>query len=173
MRGTYAGRDGLRVFNWRDLARRAVEAGLGAAVSFIVFSVLWFGIGGKGWWKPLNLVAHTFWSGAPIDGRWNTGAELLGLVVLLVAGVVVMAPFTLLAIGAGLRPGGMVGGAAVYTNVVWIFGHYWIWPGLDSVAAHEFSPGVAWLAHMAAGLIGGSVLAFAEYLHGPAATAEV
>lgn len=151
------------MFDWRHVARRTVASGAAAAGCFTVFSMLWFGIGAEGLWRPLNLIAHTLWRGAPTGGRWHAGAVLLALVVLLLVGVVVMAPFTFLAIGAGLGPAGMAAGGAVYANVLWIFGNYWIWPAFDPLAAHEFSPGVAWAGHMVAGLAGGSVLALTEY----------
>ncbi|HEX5542977.1 MAG TPA: hypothetical protein VFX60_15680 [Micromonospora sp.] len=133
-------------------------AGLVGGLAFALFSMIWFGFGGDGFWRPLNLVAHTFWRGAPTSGAFHLGAAVLGLVVLAVVGVLVLAPFAVLAIGAGMSAPIAIVGASIYANVVWVIGHYLVWGKLDPVAAAEFSPGVAWIAHFVAGLVGGIAL---------------
>lgn len=138
---------------------RVIVAGLVATAVFTLYSALWFAGSGEGFWRPVNLVAHTIWSGAPVDGAFHLGAALLGLVVLVVAGVLVMVPYAWLTIQAGTRGLFLILGAAVYANVVWIFGHNLAWNALDPLAAGAYTPGVAWVGHMLAGLAGGTTLA--------------
>ncbi|NUT36224.1 MAG: hypothetical protein HOV79_24460 [Hamadaea sp.] len=138
---------------------RVIVAGLVATAVFTLYSTLWFAAAGEGFWRPINLVAHTLWRGAPTDGGFHLGAALLGLVVLAVAGVLVMVPYAWLTVQAGTRGLFLILGAAVYANVVWIFGHYLVWNGVDPLAAGEYDHGVAWVGHMLAGLAGGTALA--------------
>jgi hypothetical protein len=34
---------------------------------------------GGGFWTPVNLIAHTFWRHAPLDGRFSAPALIIGL----------------------------------------------------------------------------------------------
>ncbi|HEX5598881.1 MAG TPA: hypothetical protein VFX61_23115, partial [Micromonosporaceae bacterium] len=127
-------------------ARRVVVAGVVGGLAFALFSMISVSLIGEGFWRPLNLVADTFWRGAPTGGTFNLGAAVLGLVALSVAGVLLFTPFAVLAIGAGMSAPIAIAGASIYANVVWVIGHFLIWEKLDPVAATEFSPGVAWVA---------------------------
>lgn len=142
------------MWHWRPI----VLAGLLAGLTFAGYSMVAFAIEGRGVWRPLNLVAHTLWRGAPTDDRSNLGAIGLGLVTAVAAGVVLFVPYAGLALGAGMRGAYLVGGPVIFGNVAWIIGHYFVWPSADPVAAASFSASVAWVAHMLAGLVGGFVL---------------
>jgi hypothetical protein len=137
---------------------RIVIAGLLGGAAFALFSMIWFGLGGKTVWYPLNLVAHTLWRGAPTDGTFHPGAALLGAMVLAAIGVVVLAPFAAAAAGSGMGVVTAIIGASVYANLIWVFGHYLVWEKLDPEAADRFAPGVAWAGHLLAGLVGGAAL---------------
>jgi hypothetical protein len=134
---------------------RLAAAGAGAGLVFALFCGACYATGGRGPWLPLNLVAHTAWRGAPTDDRLAPGSLLLALILLGVTGMVMFVPFLALGIGAGISPPLLVPAAAVYANVVWVFGDYLVWPKLDAVAAAGFSPGVAWVGHIVAGLAAG------------------
>lgn len=143
---------------WAGKALRVVLAGLAAALAFALFSMLWFAIAGGGFWKPLNLIAHTVWRQAPIDGGFHAGAAVLGAVTLAVVAIIAITPFAVVAIGTGMRGLFLILGAGIYANAIWVFGHYLLWEALDPVAASRFSPGVAWLAHFVAGVAAGLAL---------------
>lgn len=140
----------------RAWLRRSVAAGLVAAGVFIGYSMVAFVIGGRGLWQPVNLVAHTFWRSAPLDGRFHPLAAVIAGVALAAGGIVGMAFYSGLASGAALTPRATLIGAAVYGNLLWTVGHYFIWPELDPLAAEKFAPGTAWAAHTVAG-VGGAL----------------
>jgi hypothetical protein len=149
---------------------KALVAGVVASVVFALFTAVWFGVGGEGFWRPLNLIAHTVWRKAPTDGALHVPSVLLGAITLLVVGVLVMAPFAAVGLGARLGAISLILGAGIYANVVWVFGHNLMWRALDPYAAAQFSPGVAWAAHIIAGLAGGTTLALLNTIGGrPAA----
>jgi hypothetical protein len=141
-----------------EMVKRICVSGLLGGLTIGVWSAVSYGLGGRGWWRPLNLVAHTVWRGAPLDGRLDTGALVVAVLVFAVGGVVVIAPYAVLAHGAGLSGPLLVLLAGAYANVVWVVGDYLLWPKLDAVAAHAFSPGVAWVAHLVGGLVAGLCL---------------
>jgi hypothetical protein len=142
----------------RPLARTA-GAGVLAALVFAGWTVGSYGVGGRGPWRPLNLVAHLVWRAAPTSGRFSVTAAAVGLLLLLAAGIVMIAPYAALALGAGLSAPVTLIGAGVYTNAAWVIGDYLVWPKLDPVAARDFSSGVAWVGHIVAGIAAGAVLA--------------
>lgn len=138
---------------------RAVAGGALAGCGFAAWTVGSYGVGGRGPWQPLNLVAHIVWRDAPTSGRYSLMGAVVGLLILLAAGIVLMAPYAALAYGGGLSAPVTLIGAAVYTNAAWVIGDYLLWPKLDPVAARHFSPGVAWLGHIVGGIAAGAVLA--------------
>ncbi|GIH14009.1 hypothetical protein [Rugosimonospora africana] len=138
---------------------RAVIAGVLAGCGFAAWTVGSYGVGGRGTWRPLNLVAHVVWRDAPTSGGFSLMGAVVGLLILLAAGIVLIAPYAALASGAGLSAPVTLVGAAVYTNAAWVIGDYLVWPKLDPVAARDFSPGVAWLGHIVGGIAAGAALA--------------
>lgn len=50
---------------------RAMAAGVVAGVVVGVWSSASMGLGGRGWLRPVNLIAHTVWRGAPTDNRFD------------------------------------------------------------------------------------------------------
>jgi hypothetical protein len=142
----------------RPYVRPVLLAGLLAGLAFAAYSMVAFAATGRGLWYPLNLAAHALWRRVPTDGRAYPGGIAVGLVTIVVLGVVVFAPYAALAYGAALDRAQLLIGAVVYGNVVWIVGHYLVWPRVDVQAATRFSATVAWVAHMLAGLAGGLAL---------------
>jgi hypothetical protein len=141
------------------IVKKIFTSGLIAAVTFILLSMLWSRLGGGGLWRPLNLVAHAFWPQAPTGGGFTARPALLAAVVITAIAVAVMAPFVVVGLGVDLGAASLTIGAAVYAGTAWVFGHNLIWEAIDPIAAQKFSPGVAWLAHLAAGLAAGAALA--------------
>jgi hypothetical protein len=149
---------------------RVPVAGAAAGLTFAAWSILLYGTGGRGTWRPVNLVAHLVWRGAPIGGRLDVAAAAYGLLLLIGVGILMIAPYAGLTFGADLSPAVVtVVGAAVYTNAVWVIGDYVVWPKLDATAALRFSAGVAWVGHLVAGLVAGVVLVARRGMVDPAA----
>lgn len=139
-------------------AARVAVAGFAAAVTFLLFSMVWYFGGGNGFFKPVNLIAHTFDRGAPLDARFSIAALLIGIASVTVAALIALVPFVVVAAGEGMHPLLFIGAAAIYANVIWIFGHYLLWAGIDPASAKLFSSGVSWVGHMLAGAVAGVVV---------------
>jgi hypothetical protein len=138
---------------------RLVSAGVAAGLAFAAFSVGCYAVGGRGAGRPLNLIAHTVWRSNAVTGRLHPLPALVGLAVAAVMGIILMTPYALLIWTADISPGVViVAGAAIYLNAGWIIGDYLVWPKIDPVAAAGFSKGVAWVGHLVAGVVGGTVL---------------
>ena len=120
---------------------------------------------GRGFWTPMNLIAHTLWSGAPLDAEFRWSATIIGIVVHMMMSVVLG-----VALAAALsRVGGsavMTGGAAlvgmVYGLIVWVVAQFVLWPSVDAAAAERFTPWVFGLGHLMYGLIVGLAVASAK-----------
>ena len=137
-------------------AARGLLAGLAGAVAFTLFCMAAFAASGAGMWKPLNLVAYTFWSGAPTHGRFDGLAALVGLGILAVGGVAMGLPLALLLHNIGVGQWALLLGLAiVIPNVLWVFGHNLVWPAINPQAAELFTPLWAWLGHSVYGLVFG------------------
>jgi hypothetical protein len=46
-----------------------------------MFSMIMLRLAGSGFWTALNLIAHTFWRSAPVDGRFSVAALATGMAV--------------------------------------------------------------------------------------------
>jgi len=141
----------------RALVRGAL-GGVAGAVAFTLFTMIGFAVEGRGAWQPLNLVAHSFWSKAPDDGTFSLPAFLLGLAVVLLAGVLLALPIALLVHNTDPHWAMVMALAVVIPNVVWVIGHGLAWPAVNNHAAVLFFPFWSWMGHMVYGLVLGAVL---------------
>lgn len=139
--------------------------GLGGLIGGVVMGmwsmvILW--LTGVGFWAPLNLIAHTFWRGAPLGAGFSWRALVIGLVAHMVVSVLLGLLFAAL---AGLAPARMVSQAmlplwgVLYGLVVLLVNHYGIWPAIDEAAAEAFTPWVFAVGHALYGQVVGWTLA--------------
>lgn len=133
-------------------------AGLAAALTFLLLSMLWYAAAGDGFWTPVNIVAHAVDRHAPLSGRVSAAGIAVGFLATAVVAVIAVIPLYAAAVAEGMHPLIFIGAAAVYANVLWIAGHYLLWRSIDPAGADRFSSGVSWIGHMVAGLAAGAVL---------------
>lgn len=142
----------------RGVLWRGAVSGVAGAIGFIVWSMAVYGLLEMPW-KPVNLVAATFWAGAPDDAAFSLPAAVLGFGVLLAVGVVMGVGYGALAVNMGLRHSAMLILIAVtLANVLWVFGHFLVWPAINEAAASQFDTLTAWIGHWIYGLVMGLVL---------------
>jgi uncharacterized membrane protein YagU involved in acid resistance len=134
-------------------ARVGALAGLLGGVVMAMWSMVALAATGPGFWTPVNLIAHTIWRGAPIDGGFSAGALLLGLMVHLamsvVFGVILAALVGRL---AGTLPALLAAGMA-FGLAAWLLNQYVTWPVIDQTAAQAFTPWVLAVGHLLFGLV--------------------
>jgi hypothetical protein len=60
---------------------KVVRAGIAGGAVMAIFSMMMLWLAGSGFWTPLNLIAHTFWRAAPLDGTLGGPAMVIGMAV--------------------------------------------------------------------------------------------
>lgn len=142
----------------RQILTRGAVAGLVGGIAIAMWSMIVLWLTGAGFWTPLNLIAHTLWRGAPLDGTFSLGALLIGMAVHMMMSIglgVVLATlasrFTALSANRGtLALFGMAFGLAV-----WAVMQFAAWRIVDPAAAPLFTPWVFAVAHLMYGAVAG------------------
>lgn len=145
-----------------SVLRAGAIGGLLGGVVMAMWSMIVLAIIGEGFWTPVNLIAHTIWSGAPLDGAFSWGALLLGLAVHMMVSIGLGVAFAVAAQFAGRLAGSrtmVLGGGMVFGIAVWLVNQYLIWPALDSAASDAFTPWVFAIAHLMYGAVVGLLVA--------------
>lgn len=127
--------------------RFGLAVGLIGGALMALWAMLALAVTGHGFWTPVNLIAHTFWHGAPLDGHFNVAAMALGLTVhLAIAATIgtVLASF----VARGELDGGVIFIVALAVGFgAWVVQAF-AWPSLDSSASSAFTPWVLATAHV-------------------------
>jgi hypothetical protein len=124
-----------------------------------VFSMIALRLAGSGFWTPLNLIAHTFWRAAPLDGRFSATALVIGLAVHM---TMAMLFGTLIAAAAHRLPAArslVIAGGMLFAALLWAMMQYGIWRAVDAAAAQAFTTWVFAVAHLLFGMMAASFAA--------------
>jgi hypothetical protein len=129
-----------------------------------VFSMAAMWMTGSGFWRPLNLIAHTFYRSAPLDGTFSLPALLVGLVIHLTLASLFG---TMIALIALWKPGSrvlVIAGGILFVAVVWPVMQWEIWYRIDETAAEGFTDWIFGVAHLMFGITAAALasLAFAD-----------
>ena len=137
----------------RRALRVGVPGGMIAGVVMALWSMCAMWVIGSGFWTPVNLIAHTFYRSAPLDGAFSAPALVIGLAVhMTVAGAF---GFTI-ALLAQLLPGTrslVIAGGILFVAVVWPVMQWGVWYKLDESAAEGISEWVFAVAHLVFGML--------------------
>ncbi len=143
----------------RTLVRAGALAGLtgGAVMAMLSMVLMW--LTGGGFWAPLNLIAHTFWRSAPLNGTFSAAALIIGLAIHMM-----MAAFFGLVIVLVARhlPGVrsiVVAVGLLLVGAVWPAMQYGLWRAIDPVAARDFTPWVLAIGHLMFGILAATIAA--------------
>lgn len=137
--------------------RIGVPSGMAAGVVMAVWSMIAMWIIGSGFWTPLNLVAHTFYRSAPLNGTFSAPALFIALVVHM---TVASAFGTAIAVLAYRLPGTrslVIAGGVLFVAVVWPVMQWGVWYNLDESAADGFNGWVFALAHLLFGMLAAGI----------------
>jgi hypothetical protein len=117
-----------------------------------VWSMAAMWVTGSGFWTPLNLIAHTLYRSAPLNGTFSAPALIVGLAIhMTVAG----AFGTAIALLAQRLPGArsvVIAGGILFVAVVWPVMQWGVWYKLDEVAAEGLTDWIFAVAHLVFGL---------------------
>ena len=139
--------------------RVGVRGGMAAGVVMALWSMVAMWVTGSGFWTPLNLIAHTFYRSAPLDGAFSAPALVIGLAV----HMTVAAAFgTAIAVLALLLPGTrsmVIAGGILLIAVVWPVMQWGVWYKLDETAAEGFNEWIFAIAHLLFGVLAAGMAA--------------
>jgi hypothetical protein len=139
--------------------RVGVPTGIAAGFIFAVWSMAAMWVTGAGLWLPLNLIAHTFYKAAPLDGTFSAPAMVTGLAVHMTVATIFGTATVLV---AGVLPGRrslVIAGAVMFVAVVWPIMQYGVWYSLDERAAEGFNDWIFAGAHLIFGLTAAGIAA--------------
>jgi hypothetical protein len=141
--------------------RVGVPGGIIAGTLMAVWSMAAMWITGHGFWTPLNLIAHTFYRAAPLDGTFSASALLVGLTIhLTLSGLF----GTTLAVIAQRMPGSrsvVIAGGILFVAIVWPVMQWEIWYRIDETAAEGFSDWIFAVAHLMFGVTAAALASLA------------
>jgi hypothetical protein len=128
--------------------RVGVPGGMAAGLVMAMWSMVAMWVTGSGFWTPLNLIAHTFYRSAPLDGTFSPPALVIGLAVHM---TVACAFGTAIAVLAQLLPGPrslVIAGGILFVAVVWPVMQWGVWYKIDESAAEGFNEWIFAIAHL-------------------------
>jgi hypothetical protein len=132
--------------------RVGVPGGVAAGVVMAVWSMAAMWVTGSGFWTPLNLIAHTFYRSAPLNGTFSAPALVIGLAVHM---TVASAFGTAIALLAQRLPGTrsvVIAGGILFVAVVWPVMQWGVWYKIDESAAEGFNEWIFAVAHLLFGV---------------------
>jgi hypothetical protein len=118
-------------------------------------------IAGSGFWLPLNLIAHTFYRSAPLNGTFSVPALIVGLAVHMTVASIFGTAIAALAQRRPRARSLVIAGGILLTAVVWPVMQYGVWYTIDERAAEGFTDWIFAVAHLFFGLIAASLVAIA------------
>jgi hypothetical protein len=133
--------------------RVGVPGGMAAGAVMAIWSMAAMWVTGSGFWTPLNLIAHTFYRSAPLNGTFSAPALVIGLAVHM---TVASAFGTAIAVLARLLPGTrslVIAGGILLVAVVWPAMQWGVWYKIDESAAEGFNEWIFAVAHLLFGLL--------------------
>jgi hypothetical protein len=144
--------------------KRGAAAGMAGGAMMAMFAMLamWLdGVTETGFWTPINLIAHTFWRGAPLDNEFSFGALVLGMILHMMMAMTLGAAVATIVSRVG--PLGKNLGSRVLTGVgfalmVWVVMEFIAWPLVDRAAAEAFTTWIFAVSHVIFGMVTAAVL---------------
>jgi hypothetical protein len=132
--------------------RVGVPAGIAGGAVMAVWSMIAMWITGLGFWTPLNLIAHTFYRSAPLDGTFSVPALLIGLAVHMTVASIFGTAIVLVAQRLPGRRSLVIAAGLLFIAVVWPVMQWGVWYQLDKIAASWFPNWIFAVAHLMFGL---------------------
>lgn len=145
----------------RRALRVGVPGGIIAGTLMAVWSMGAMAVTGSGFWSPLNLIAHTFYKAAPLDGAFSVSALIVGLAIHLTLASAFGTAVALLAQWMPGRRSLVIAGAILFVALVWPVMQWEVWYKLDETAAEGFTEWIFAVAHLMFGVTAAAFAALA------------
>lgn len=122
--------------------------GMAGGAMMAMWSMIALAVSGDGFWTPVNLIAHTVWRGAPLDGAFSAGGLALGLMLHMMLSAMLGVGIVTMARPAGHSVGAVVGVAFGVTAAAYV-GQLVLWHAIDDASASAFTGWVLAVGHVA------------------------
>ena len=131
--------------NERKIFQGALLGAVGG-VAMAMWSMIALAATGKGFFEPVNLIAHAVWRNGPLDGGFNGTAFVVGIAIHMMVSMMIG-----VMIVAGTSRRSTSTGAAIAVSIgvpmaAWA-GQLVAWNAIDSDARSLFTPWVLFLGH--------------------------
>jgi hypothetical protein len=124
-----------------------------AGVVMAIWSMVAMWVTGSGFWTPLNLIAHTFYRSAPLDGTFSAPALIVGLAVHMTVASAFGIAIAVLALRLSGTRSMVIAGGILFIAVVWPVMQWGVWYKLDETAAEGFNEWIFAIAHLLFGVL--------------------
>jgi len=128
--------------------RIGVPGGMAGGALMALWSMIAMWLTGLGFWTPLNLIAHTFYRSAPLDGTFSAPALVIGLAVHMTVASAFGFAIALLAQRLPGRRSLVIAVGILFVAVVWPVMQWGVWYKLDEDAAEGFTGWIFAFAHL-------------------------
>ena len=130
-----------------------MPGGIAAGTVMALWSMAAMWVIGSGFWTPLNLIAHTFYRSAPLDGTFSAPALVIGLAVHMTVASAFGTAIAMLAQRLPRTRSLVIAGGVLFVAVVWPLMQWGVWYKLDEAAAEGFSEWIFAIAHLLFGVL--------------------
>jgi hypothetical protein len=141
--------------------RVGVPGGIIAGTLMAVWSMAAMWATGSGFWTTLNLIAHTFYRAAPLDGTFSAPALVVGLAIHLTLSSLFGTTIALLAQRMPGKRSLIIAGGFLFVAVVWPLMQWEIWYRIDETAAEGITDWIFAVAHLMFGVTAAALAALA------------
>lgn len=127
--------------------RFGVLIGLVGGGTMALFAMVMMWATGRGFVTVVNVFAHTFWKGAPLDGTFSLAAFELGLLIHLIMSMIVGTVIAYFVERGSLDAGIVILLGIGVGTIVWVVQAF-AWTALDAQAHAQFTPWILATAHL-------------------------
>jgi len=133
-------------------------AGAVGGMAMAMWSMVVYAISGDGFWTPVNLIAHTFYDKAPLNGAFNGTAAIIGVAAHMMIAMSLGIVIALLTARISHGPATTFTLAVGVSMAAWLAGIV-VWNAADSAAFQAFTPWVLLAGHVMFAVAAGDVIA--------------
>lgn len=132
--------------------RVGVPGGMIGGTVMAVWSMVAMWITGSGFWTPLNLIAHTFYKSAPLNGTFSVGGLFIGLAIHMTVASIFGTAIAAIALRLPAKRSVVIASGILFIALVWPVMQWEVWYRLDYDAAEDFTGWIFAVAHLCFGL---------------------
>lgn len=139
--------------------RVGVTVGIAAGFVMAVWSMVVMWMTGAGAWTPLNLVAHTFYKSAPLNGTFSAPAVVVGLALHISVASIFGIAIAAMAQRLPAKRSLVISGGILFMALAWPVMQYGVWASIDQSAANGFTGWIFAFGHLVFGLVAAGMAA--------------